>query len=90
VTNAPHLQVLASSCTAGSCPTVYRTTFESALVQGYTVPGNEGVDVPLNEGMVKIPVELLIDAASAWAAKRGFRSVKMESLIEGRPRRDLR
>jgi hypothetical protein len=55
------LQVVAKVCSAGGCPTIYRTPSGDLLVQGYTVDGN-GVTLPDGEGLVRIPPALLADA----------------------------
>ncbi|GAA4588093.1 hypothetical protein GCM10023107_08190 [Actinoplanes octamycinicus] len=66
VTNNMSLQVVASSCTAGSCPTIYRTDSGSVVVQGYFVPAERtGVEVPDGEMLVEIPAELLAEAHRA-------------------------
>ena len=59
------LQVVASSCNAGSCPTIYRTDHGTLMVQGYLVTKQTGVDLPDGEMLVEIPVELLAEAARA-------------------------
>jgi len=59
------LQVVASSCNAGSCPTVYRTHHGTLVVQGYTVTQQTGVELPDGEMLVEIPLELLAEAARA-------------------------
>lgn len=54
------LEVLASSCASGACPTVYRTDSGSLVVQGYTVSAERaGIDLPDGEMLVEIPAELL-------------------------------
>ena len=45
------LQVVAKLCSAGGCPTIYRTSDEDLLVQGYT-DGGHGVDLPDGEELV--------------------------------------
>lgn len=58
------VDVLARSCAATSCPTVYRTNRGTLVVQGYTVPAAEaGIDLPAGEALVEIPVSLLATAA---------------------------
>ncbi|MBB2940308.1 hypothetical protein FB565_000012 [Actinoplanes lutulentus] len=55
-------RVVASLCGSGTCPTVYRTDDDTdhVLVQGYAATG---VAVPKGELLVKIPRELLLEAA---------------------------
>jgi hypothetical protein len=59
------LQVVASSCNAGSCPTIYRTDRGTLVVQGYVVTGATGVELSDGEMLVEIPAELLAEAARA-------------------------
>jgi hypothetical protein len=59
------LHVVASSCSAGSCPTIYRTDHGTLLVQGYMITEQTGVELPHGEMLVEIPVELLAEAARA-------------------------
>jgi hypothetical protein len=64
---APHsvrLEVVANLCASSSCPTVYRTSNNTLVVQGYAVrPEDVGVAVPDGELLVEIPLELLAEAA---------------------------
>lgn len=61
-------QVLAAACTAGSCPTVYRTARGTLVVQGFAVsPSDVGIDLPAGELLVEIPAELLSSAAEGVA-----------------------
>jgi hypothetical protein len=55
------LLVVAKLCSAGGCPTIYRTPTGDLLVQGYTTDG-AGVDLPEGEGLVRIPPALLAEA----------------------------
>jgi hypothetical protein len=56
------LTVVAKSCSAGACPTIYRTGSGSVVVQGYVVSAPQaGVDVPEGEALVEIPAELLTE-----------------------------
>jgi hypothetical protein len=55
------LQVIAQVCSAGGCPTIYRTETGDILVQGYTVD-LDGVDLPVGEALVQIPPALIADA----------------------------
>nr|WP_296071923.1 hypothetical protein [uncultured Actinoplanes sp.] len=51
-------------CGGGSCPTVYRTSRDTYVVQGYTISAETaGVDVPAGEQLVEIPAELFNAAA---------------------------
>jgi hypothetical protein len=61
---APSLRVLAETCTAGACPTVYQSDRGTVVVQGYVMSAQHaGVDVPHGESLVEIPLDLLIEAA---------------------------
>lgn len=62
--SGPHqgLQIVAKLCSAGGCPTIYRTPTGELLVQGYTVSGDGEVDLPDGEGLVRIPQALLAEA----------------------------
>ena len=62
--NGPRIvETIASSCTSGDCPTVYRTDRGTLIVQGYDVDaGSAGVALPQGENLVEIPVELLASA----------------------------
>ncbi len=55
----PRLEILASQCGDGTCPTVYRTDRETVVVQGYDVTGA----VPDGEHLVEIPTDVLLAAA---------------------------
>jgi hypothetical protein len=60
------LELIAASCSQGSCPTIYRTGRGTAVVQGYVVaPADAGIDVPAGEMLVEIPLELLTTAVTA-------------------------
>jgi len=60
------LTAIASSCTTGTCPTVYQSDKGTVVVQGYDVsPESAGLDVPLGERLVEIPADLLREAALA-------------------------
>jgi hypothetical protein len=57
------LRVLAQTCTAGACPTVYESDRGTVVVQGYTVSSQHaGVDVPDGEALVEVPLDLLKEA----------------------------
>ncbi|GIE80739.1 hypothetical protein Aph02nite_66890 [Actinoplanes philippinensis] len=61
------LQPIANRCTAGNCPTVYVSEAggqTTAVVQGHLVDA-ERAGVPLADGevLVRIPLELLTEAA---------------------------
>ncbi|GIF72327.1 hypothetical protein [Asanoa siamensis] len=58
----PGLEVVANLCSAGGCPTIYRTADGDLLVQGYTTADNSGVELPAGEGLVRIPAALLAEA----------------------------
>lgn len=56
--------LVASLCSSGSCPAVYRRDGDTVLVQGYAVSSADaGVEVPAGELLVEIPAALLLDAA---------------------------
>ena len=63
----PRLRPSANRCTASSCPTVYLDADSGTLVvQGFDVaPGQEGVDVPEGESLVRVPIELLVEAMNS-------------------------
>jgi hypothetical protein len=76
VTNADHsdaldipglsLELVATLCGGGTCPTVYRTNRGSLVVQGYAVPAEAaGVNLPTGELLVEIPADLLRAAVRA-------------------------
>jgi hypothetical protein len=51
-------------CGGGSCPTVYRTSRNTYVVQGYTITAETtGLDLPAGEQLVEIPAELFNAAA---------------------------
>jgi hypothetical protein len=55
-------------CGGGGCPTVYRTSRNTFVVQGYTVNAETaGVDLPAGEQLVEIPAELFDAAVQAEA-----------------------
>jgi hypothetical protein len=55
-------------CGGGGCPTVYRTSRNTFVVQGYTVTAETaGVDLPAGEQLVEIPAELFDAAVKAEA-----------------------
>jgi hypothetical protein len=62
----PRLRPIANRCTASSCPTVYLDADSGTLVvQGFDVPrGQEDVDVPEGESLVRVPIELLVEAVA--------------------------
>ncbi|MDT3441803.1 MULTISPECIES: hypothetical protein [Pseudofrankia] len=51
----------ATACAAANCPTVFSAADGSLVVQGYVVPAQ--ADVPAGEARVRIPRELLLQAA---------------------------
>jgi hypothetical protein len=60
-------RVLAGSndCRDGNCPTVYLTDRGTALVQGSTVTEDAArFTAPTGEGVVEIPLDLLLRAAA--------------------------
>jgi hypothetical protein len=55
-----------TSCGSAACPTVFSDSDGSLVVQGYVLPSQRpGDDVPDGEARVRIPQELLLDAARA-------------------------
>ncbi|GAA0934745.1 hypothetical protein [Virgisporangium aurantiacum] len=63
-TGAPKITLLTSSCSAGTCPTVFTTDRNTLVIQGYTVKAHEvGVDLPEGEHLIEIPADLLLAAA---------------------------
>lgn len=59
-TVAPVLEVLATSCSTGTCPTIFRTDRGTIMIQGYAVDaGRAGVTLAGDELLVEIPAELL-------------------------------
>ena len=58
------IEIMTKLCADNSCPTVYRTSRDTLVIQGYAVDAEEaGVGVPPNERLVEVPVELLRAAA---------------------------
>jgi len=67
-TTAPGLEVLATSCSTGTCPTIFKTDRGTIMVQGYAVDaGRAGVTLAPDELLVEIPAELLAAIASTGA-----------------------
>jgi hypothetical protein len=53
---------VANACSAGSCPTVF-TDGTDLVVQGFDISADHvGVDVPAGEGLVRVPLALLVEA----------------------------
>jgi hypothetical protein len=62
------LTFMTKICGGGGCPTVYRTSRNTFVVQGYTVTAETaGVDLPAGEQLVEIPAELFDAAVKAEA-----------------------
>jgi hypothetical protein len=61
-----------AGCEGGPCPKVFDTDVPDALVQGYAVTDREVLSqlghVPPGEAVVRIPRELLLQAARAMEA----------------------
>ena len=54
------LELVATLCGGGTCPTVYRTNRDTLVVQGYAVTAEAaGVKLPTGELLVEIPADLL-------------------------------
>ena len=57
------LQLISKLCGSSTCPTIYQSDRGTLVVQGYVVSGEHaGVDLPVGEQMVEIPIDLLKDA----------------------------
>ncbi|MEU8870925.1 hypothetical protein AB0D24_07090 [Streptomyces javensis] len=54
------VSMLVSTCDIKDCPTIYATDRDTLLVQG-EVPTDHGLEIPANEGIVEIPMQLLFD-----------------------------
>jgi hypothetical protein len=55
---------LAQTCKNGACPAVYQAEGGDLVVQGYIVPtGHAVTPVPAGEALVRIPGELILEAA---------------------------
>ncbi|MEV6345667.1 hypothetical protein [Actinoplanes sp. NPDC051851] len=66
--DASALELLATTCSSGTCPTIFRTDRGTILVQGYVADAQQaGVALAPNEMLVEIPAELLTAAHSASA-----------------------
>jgi hypothetical protein len=64
------LQIEASLCGSGTCPTVYSSNRDTVVVQGSLVTAEAaGVRVPDGEFLVEIPTNILMEAAAAYAAR---------------------
>jgi len=62
------LTLMTKLCSGGGCPTVYRTSRNTYVVQGYTVTAeNAGLDLPAGEQLVEIPAELFEAAVKGEA-----------------------
>jgi hypothetical protein len=63
------VQIAASTCGGGpSCPTVHATDRGTIAVQGYVIDDPEalaGLGLPPGEGVVEIPVALLLAGAAS-------------------------
>jgi hypothetical protein len=65
---ASGLELVATLCGGGHCPTVYRTNRGTLVVQGYAVTAEmAGVDLSPGELLVEIPAGLLHAARDAGA-----------------------
>ncbi|MGW5676270.1 hypothetical protein ACWEV4_14535 [Streptomyces sp. NPDC003860] len=51
---------LVSTCDFRDCPTIYATDRGTLLVQGET-PTDHGLELPANETVVEIPMDLVFD-----------------------------
>ena len=50
-----------STCSGGSCPTIYETDRNTFVVQGYilTKEDKEKLSLPVNEDVVELPMDFL-------------------------------
>ena len=54
------LELLATSCTSGTCPTIFKSDRGTYVVQGYAVDARRaGVTLGAGELLVEIPADLL-------------------------------
>lgn len=54
------LELLATSCTSGTCPTIFKSDRGTYVVQGYAVDAHRaGVTLGAGELLVEIPADLL-------------------------------
>lgn len=63
----PRLRPIANKCSSSTCPTVYLDADSGTLVvQGFDVPRvQDGVDIPEGESLVRVPIELLVEAMNS-------------------------
>ena len=60
VGGAVKLELLATACTSGTCPTIFKSDRGTYVVQGYAVDaGRAGVTLGAGELLVEIPADLL-------------------------------
>lgn len=56
----PALELLATTCSSGTCPTIFKTDRGTIVIQGYAVDAHRaGVTLAPDELLVEIPSELL-------------------------------
>jgi hypothetical protein len=56
----PALELLATTCSTGTCPTIFRSDRGTIVIQGYAVDAQRaGVTLAADELLVEIPEELL-------------------------------
>jgi hypothetical protein len=59
-TAAHALELVATTCSTGSCPTIFRSDRGTIVIQGYAVDAQRaGVKLAPDELLVEIPAELL-------------------------------
>lgn len=64
----PTLELLATTCSSGTCPTIFKSDRGTILIQGYAADAQQaGVTLAADELLVEIPAELLAAAHSASA-----------------------
>lgn len=62
----------AFNCAGSGCPATYRVSDGTMAVQGWTMAGNGGIDVPAGEGIVQIPADVEDAIGREWARRNGL------------------
>ncbi len=60
------------NCAGSGCPATYRTSRGTLAVQGWTMTGDGGIDMPAGEGIVEIPGDVEDAIGRAWAQRHGL------------------
>lgn len=60
------------NCAGSGCPATYRASDGTLAVQGWTIPGDGGIDMPAGEGIVRIPNDVEDEIGRAWARRNGL------------------